>query len=203
MTFPRAHLAAALTMAVATAAASSLALVGTTRADDTQSGAQSGSSWVPGTTLPLANSKSVEASSVSASTLTFGSSSDEPTKIFVLSSGSSDAILIESGGWYGIIDGGEDADLPDGSDPRYPVRSGTAVAEKSTTDWLMGYLDDQGSTTLTSLSTWAPTRTPTTSPTPTTSSASTARGPSSAPSTPTRGSPTRTACGTTSTSTIS
>ena len=144
MTFPRAHLAAALTMAVATAAASSLALVGTTRADDTQSGAQSGSSWVPGTTLPLANSRSVEASSVSASTLTFASSSDEPTKIFVLSSGSSDAILIESGGWYGIIDGGEDADLPDGSDPRYPVRSGTAVAEKSTTDWLMGYLDDQG-----------------------------------------------------------
>ena len=91
MTFPRAHLAAALTMAVATAAASSLALVGTTRADDTQSGAQSGSSWVPGTTLPLANSRSVEASSVSASTLTFASSSDEPTKIFVLSSGSSDA----------------------------------------------------------------------------------------------------------------
>ncbi len=35
------------------------------------------------------------------------------------SSGSSDA-TVESGGWYGIIDGGEDADLPDGSDPRYP-----------------------------------------------------------------------------------
>jgi len=55
-----------------------------------------------------------------------------------------DAILIASGGWYGIIDGGEDADLPDGSDPRYPARSGTAVAEKATTDWLLQYLDDQG-----------------------------------------------------------
>ena len=136
MTFPRAHLAAALTMAVATAAASSLGLVGTARADDTQSGTQSGSSWVPGTTIPLANSKSVEALTVSTSTLTFASSSDEPTKIFVLSSGSSDAILIESGGWYGIIDGGEDADLPDGSDPRYPVRSGTAAATDTSTEWL-------------------------------------------------------------------
>lgn len=148
MTFPRARLAAALTMTAVTAVASSLALVGTARADDTQSGAQSGtqsgSSWVPGTTLPLANPKSVEASSVSASTLTFASSTSEQTKIYVLSSDSSDAILIESGGWYGIIDGGEDADLPDGSDPRYPVRSGNAVAAKSTTDWLMQYLDDQG-----------------------------------------------------------
>ena len=147
MTFPRTRLAAALTMTLAAATASSLGLVGTARADDAQSGAQSGTqsgSWVPGTTLPLANSKSVEASTVSASTLTFASSTSEQTKIFVLSSGSSDAILIESGGWYGIIDGGEDADLPDGSDPRYPVRSGTAVAEKSTTDWLMGYLDAQG-----------------------------------------------------------
>ena len=161
MTFPRAHLAAALTMAVATAAASS----------------------------------------VSASTLTFGSSSDEPTKIFVLSSGSSDAILIESGGWYGIIDGGEDANLPDGSDPRYPVRSGTAVAEKSTTDWLMGYLDDQGSTTLTSLSTWARTPTLTTSTTRTRSFGSSTRRSFSAPSTPTSGSRTSPACGTTSGST--
>lgn len=149
MTLPRARLAAALTMAVAAAAASSLTLIGTARADDTQSGsqsgsAQSGSAWVEGTTIPLANSKSVEASSVSASTLTFTSSTSEQTKIYVLSSDSSDAILVESGGWYGIIDGGEDADLPDGSDPRYPVRSGNAAASKSTTDWLMQYLDDQG-----------------------------------------------------------
>lgn len=140
MTFLRARLAAALTMTVAAAAASSLTLVGTARADDAQSGTQSGAqsgSWVPGTTIPLANSKSVEASSVSASTLTFTTSSSEPTKIFVLSSGSSDAILIKSGDWYGIIDGGEDAELPDGSDPRYPVRSGTAAATNTSTEWLL------------------------------------------------------------------
>ena len=133
--------------APAAAAASSLTLVGTARADDAQSGTQSGAqsgSWVPGTTIPLANSKSVEASSVSASTLTFTTSSSEPTKTFVLSSGSSDAILIKSGDWYGIIDGGEDADLPDGSDPRYPVRSGTAAATNTSTEWLLQYLDDQG-----------------------------------------------------------
>ena len=134
-------------MTLAAATASSLTLVGTARADDAQSGAQSGTqsgSWVPGTTIPLANAKSVEASTVSASTLTFAPSADEKTKIFILSSGSSDAILIESGGWYGIIDGGEDADLPDGSDPRYPARTGIAVAAASTTDWLLQYLDDQG-----------------------------------------------------------
>ena len=147
MTSPRTRLAAVLAMTAAAATASSLTLVGTAHADDAQSGTQSGSqsgSWVPGTTIPLANSKSVEASSVSASTLTFTTSSSEPTKIFVLSSGSSDAILIESGGWYGIIDGGEDADLPDGSDPRYPVRSGTAAATNTSTEWLLQYLDDQG-----------------------------------------------------------
>ena len=131
----------------ATASSLTLASAPAARADDTQSDAQSGTqsgSWVPGTTIPLANAKSVEASTVSASTLTFAPSADEKTKIFILSSGSSDAILIESGGWYGIIDGGEDADLPDGSDPRYPARTGIAVAAASTTDWLLQYLDDQG-----------------------------------------------------------
>ena len=103
------------------------------RADDAQSGASA----------TLMNSRSVEASSVDPSVLTFPAATDEQTKIFILSTDSSDAILIESGGWYGIIDGGEDADLPDGSDPRYPVRTGTAAAG-STTEWLMQYLDDQG-----------------------------------------------------------
>ena len=138
-----------LALAAVAATASSLTLVSApaARADDTQSGAQSGTQsgpWVPGTTIPLANAKSVEASTVSASTLTFAPSTDEKTKIFILSSGSSDAILVESGGWYGIIDGGEDADLPDGSDPRYPARTGIAVAAASTTEWLLQYLDDQG-----------------------------------------------------------
>ena len=104
------------------------------RADDAQSGASA----------TLMNSRSVEAASVAPSVLTFPAATDEQTKIFILSTDSSDAILIESGGWYGIIDGGEDADLPDGSDPRYPVRTGTAAAAGSTTEWLMQYLDDQG-----------------------------------------------------------
>ena len=137
---------ALLALATVAATASSLTLASAPAAR-AQSGAQSGTqsgSWVPGTTIPLANAKSVEASTVSASTLTFAPSADEKTKIFILSSGSSDAILIESGGWYGIIDGGEDADLPDGSDPRYPARTGIAVAAASTTDWLLQYLDDQG-----------------------------------------------------------
>ena len=103
------------------------------RADDAQSGASA----------TLMNSRSVEAASVAPSVLTFPAATDEQTKIFILSTDSSDAILIENGGWYGIIDGGEDADLPDGSDPRYPVRTGTAAAG-STTEWLMQYLDDQG-----------------------------------------------------------
>ncbi len=59
MLFSRVRLAAAMAMTAAAATASSLALVGTARADDTQSG-----SWVPVTTIPLANAKSVEASSL-------------------------------------------------------------------------------------------------------------------------------------------
>ena len=59
MLFSRVCLAAAMAMTAAAATASSLALVGTARADDTQSG-----SWVPVTTIPLANAKSVEASSL-------------------------------------------------------------------------------------------------------------------------------------------
>ena len=59
MLFSRVRFAAAMAMTAAAATASSLALVGTARADDTQSG-----SWVPVTTIPLANAKSVEASSL-------------------------------------------------------------------------------------------------------------------------------------------
>ena len=79
---------ALLALATVAATASSLTLVSApaARADDTQSGAQSGTQsgpWVPGTTIPLANAKFVEASTVSASTLTFAPSTDEKTKIFL------------------------------------------------------------------------------------------------------------------------
>ena len=128
------RVAAALGLAATIATATATVGPPAARADDAQSGASA----------TLMNSRSVEAASVDPSVLTFPAATDEQTKIFILSTDSSDAILVESGGWYGIIDGGEDADLPDGSDPRYPVRTGTAAAAGSTTEWLMQYLDDQG-----------------------------------------------------------
>ena len=51
-----------------------------------------------------------------------------PTRIHVISTQGSDAILLESKGLFGMIDGGEGLGAPDGSDPRYPVRPGTAPA---------------------------------------------------------------------------
>jgi len=41
--------------------------------------------------------------------------------------GSTDAILLESNGRFGMIDSGEDWDYPDGSDGRYPLRQGITV----------------------------------------------------------------------------
>ena len=43
---------------------------------------------------------------------------------FIALTGHSDAILLESNGRFGMIDSGEDTDYPDGTDPRYPLRSG-------------------------------------------------------------------------------
>ena len=54
----------ALAAVAATSSSLTLASAPVARADDTQSGAQSGTqsgSWVPGTTIPLANAKSIEA----------------------------------------------------------------------------------------------------------------------------------------------
>lgn len=47
------------------------------------------------------------------------------TKIhFISLNSSTDAILLESNGHFGMVDSGEDWDYPDGSDDRYPLRSG-------------------------------------------------------------------------------
>lgn len=47
------------------------------------------------------------------------------TKIhFISLSNTTDAILLESNGHYGMVDSGEDWDYPDGTDERYPLRSG-------------------------------------------------------------------------------
>ena len=50
---------------------------------------------------------------------------DNRTKIhFISLSSTTDAILLESNGHYGMVDSGEDWDYPDGTDERYPLRSG-------------------------------------------------------------------------------
>lgn len=47
------------------------------------------------------------------------------TKIhFISLNSTTDAILLESNGHYGMVDSGEDWDYPDGSDERYPARDG-------------------------------------------------------------------------------
>lgn len=47
------------------------------------------------------------------------------TRIHFLSlNTTTDAILLESNGHFGMIDSGEDWDYPDGSNPKYPLRSG-------------------------------------------------------------------------------
>ena len=46
------------------------------------------------------------------------------TKIhFIALNNSTDAILLESNGHYGLVDSGEDWEYPDGTDERYPLRS--------------------------------------------------------------------------------
>ena len=48
---------------------------------------------------------------------------ERETKIhFISLNNSTDAILLESNGHYGLVDSGEDWDYPDGTDNRYPLR---------------------------------------------------------------------------------
>ena len=48
---------------------------------------------------------------------------------FISLGGSSDAILLESNGHFGMVDSGEDTDYPDGSDSRYPFREGIVTGQ--------------------------------------------------------------------------
>lgn len=50
-------------------------------------------------------------------------------RIYILPFEYMDAILVESDGHFGMVDSGESSDSPDGSDSRYPVRSGTTVGQ--------------------------------------------------------------------------
>ncbi len=64
-------------------------------------------------------------------------------KIHVMAFEGSDAIILESNGRFAFVDSGEDADYPDGSDPRYPLQPNTT---RSTTydKKLFQYLDSLG-----------------------------------------------------------
>ena len=70
-----------------------------------------------------------------------------PTRIHVLSTSASDAILVESGGVFGMIDGSEGNDAPDGSDPRYPLRPGITPPSVGNTEWVLDYMESHGVTT--------------------------------------------------------
>lgn len=56
-----------------------------------------------------------------------------------------DAILIESDGHFGMVDSGESSDSPDGSDSRYPVRSGTTVGQ-GVEDQVTAFMQSMGVT---------------------------------------------------------
>lgn len=71
---------------------------------------------------------------------------DGPTKIHVLATGSSDAILLESRGVFAMIDGAEGNGAPDGKDPRYPLRNGIVPGWAGDTERVLGYMSKQGVT---------------------------------------------------------
>lgn len=54
--------------------------------------------------------------------------SDQETKIhFISLTSTTDAILLESNGHYGLVDSGEDWEYLDGTDARYPLREGVTI----------------------------------------------------------------------------
>ena len=93
-----------------------------------------------------ASSEGESADGVDAQVYTFPGV-DGPTRIHVLSTtGSADAILLESRGVFAMIDGAEGVGAPDGKDPRYPLRSGTAPGWEGDTDWVLSYMFNHGVT---------------------------------------------------------
>ncbi len=70
-----------------------------------------------------------------------------PTRIHILTTtGSADAILLESRGVFAMIDGAEGVGAPDGKDPRYPLRERVVNAALGDTDWVLGYMSNHGVT---------------------------------------------------------
>lgn len=92
-----------------------------------------------------ASSEEESADGVDAQVYTFPGT-DGPTKIHVLATGSSDAILLESRGVFAMIDGAEGVGAPDGKDPRYPLRHGVVPGWAGDTDRVLGYMSKHGVT---------------------------------------------------------
>ena len=93
-----------------------------------------------------ASSEEESADGVDAQVYTFPGT-DGPTRIHVLTTtGSADAILLESRGVFAMIDGAEGVGAPDGKDPRYPLREGVVNAALGDTDWVLGYMSNHGVT---------------------------------------------------------
>ena len=93
-----------------------------------------------------ASSEEESADGVDAQVYTFPGT-DGPTRIHVLTTtGSADAILLESRGVFAMIDGAEGVGAPDGTDPRYPKREGIVDASFGDTDWVLGYMANHGVT---------------------------------------------------------
>lgn len=93
-----------------------------------------------------ASSEEESADGVDAQVYTFPGT-DGPTRVHVLTTtGSADAILLESRGVFAMIDGAEGVGAPDGKDPRYPLRSGVVPGWVGDTDWVLGYMSKHGVT---------------------------------------------------------
>ena len=93
-----------------------------------------------------ASSEEESGDGVDAQVYTFPGT-DGPTRIHVLkTTGSADAILLESRGVFAMIDGAEGVGAPDGKDPRYPLRPGVVPGWVGDTDWVLGYMSKHGVT---------------------------------------------------------
>ena len=93
-----------------------------------------------------ASSEEESADGVDAQVYTFPGT-DGPTRVHVLTTtGSADAILLESRGVFAMIDGAEGIGAPDGKDPRYPLREGVVPGWVGDTDWVLGYMSKHGVT---------------------------------------------------------
>ena len=93
-----------------------------------------------------ASSEEESADGVDAQVYTFPGTNG-PTRIHILTTtGSADAILLESRGVFAMIDGAEGVGAPDGKDPRYPLREGIVPGWAGDTDWILDYMSNHGVT---------------------------------------------------------